>query len=180
MGRLSRTLSHTLSRTLLALAFALAFSLPVAARAQDSAPPVNSALPNWAFDQCLGGLTYGAPFKLALAYGGGFVHESPDGGADYCAFGAAKVGLGAARASIGFGRSSGPLGKGIAVSAGFMRTFGGSWGATPKRNYAGASVHVWPILGLGGEIGYYARLGDAAGAADYQRRVVTWSVGFGF
>jgi hypothetical protein len=36
------------------------------------------------------------------------------------------------------------------------------------------------VLVLGGEIGYYVRLGDAAGAASRGKNVVTWSAGFGF
>lgn len=159
------------------LAFATLSGIPLATmRSQESA----GGPPRWAWDQCLGGLSYGAPFKLALAYGGGLVHESTTGGADVCAFGAAKIGFGAARASIGIGRSSGPLGRGAALSGGVMRTFGGSWRATPRRTYVGASLHLWPLLGLGGEIGYYMRVGDASSATGTQRRVVTWSAGFGF
>ncbi len=137
-------------------------------------------IPNWAWDQCLGGLTYGQPFKLALAYGGGLVHESMTGGADICAFGAAKVGFGAARGSIGIGRSNGPLGSGVALAGGVMRTFDGAWGATPRRTYVGGGITVWPVLGLGAEIGYYVRLGDKAGASNRQRHIITWSAGFGF
>ncbi|HYW31710.1 MAG TPA: hypothetical protein VE869_09405 [Gemmatimonas sp.] len=102
------------------------------------------------------------------------------GGADICAFGAAKVGFGAARGTIGIGRSNGPLGSGVALSGGVMRTFGGAWGATPRRTYVGGGITVWPVLGLGAEIGYYVRLGDEAGASTRQRRILTWSAGFGF
>ena len=138
------------------------------------------SLPTWAWDQCLGGLTYGQPFKLALSYGGGLLHESTSGGADVCLFGAAKVGLGAARGSIGIGRSKGPLGSGVALNAGVMRTFSTAWGASPSRTYIGAGLNVWPLLGLGGEIGYYVRLGDRSGEPNRQRRILTWSAGFGF
>ena len=134
----------------------------------------------WMWDHCLSGLTYGQPFKLAISYAQGFVRESNSGGADYCAFGAAKVGFGAARGTIGFGRSTGPLGTGMAINGGIMRTFGSSWGATPKRTYVGAALNFWPILGLGGEIGYFVRVGDKAGESTKQRRVITWSAGFGF
>lgn len=144
---------------------------------RDSAD-ARGGLPVWAWDQCLGGLTYGQPFKLAVAYGGGLLHESMTGGADVCVFGAAKIGFGAARASVGIGRSSGPLGKGVAFNAGVLRTFGSAWGATPKRTYAGGGVNVWPLLGLGGEIGYYVRIGS--GDPNYQRHIITWSAGFGF
>jgi hypothetical protein len=150
------------------------------ARAQANVLGGSQPVPTWAWDQCLGGLTYGQPFKLALAYGGGLVHEATSGGADVCLFGAAKVGLGAARGSIGIGRSKGPLGSGVALNAGVLRTFGSAWGASPARTYLGAGINVWPLLGLGGEIGYYFRLGDASGAPERHRRIVTWSAGFGF
>jgi hypothetical protein len=41
-------------------------------------------------------------------------------------------------------------------------------------------VHLWPLLALGGEIGYYVRLGRDADALSHGKRVVTWSAGFGF
>lgn len=139
-----------------------------------------SETPRWMWDHCLSGFTYGQPFKVALSYAQGFVRESNTGGADYCAFGAAKVGFGAVRGTIGFGRSTGPLGTGMAINGGILRTFGSSWGATPKRTYVGGAVNFWPILGLGGEIGYFVRMGDRAGAPQKQKRIITWSVGFGF
>jgi hypothetical protein len=169
-----------LALQLLAGAPRLHAQAPAPAAASTPSTSTPSTPPDWHLDQCLGGLSYGAPFKLALAYGGGLIRESTTGGADLCAFVAGKVGFGAARASIGFGRSTGPLGGGAAVSAGLLRTFAGSWNATPRRNYVGASVHIWPLLGLGGEIGYYTRLGDAAGVTDAQRHVIAWSAGFGF
>jgi hypothetical protein len=134
----------------------------------------------WTWDHCLSGITYGQPFKLAISYAQGFVRESRTGGADYCAFAAAKVGFGAARGSIGFGRTAGTLGTGMAINGGVLRTFGSSWGATPKRTYVGAALNLWPVFGLGGEIGYYLRVGDKAGAGTHQRRIITWSAGFGF
>jgi hypothetical protein len=161
---------------------ALLFASTSRALAQSDAvsPNPSQSMPRWAWDQCLGGLTYGQPFKLALSYGGGLLHESMTGGADVCIFGAAKVGLGAARASIGIGRSKGPFGSGVALNAGVLRTFSSAWGATPSRTYIGAGINVWPLLGLGGEIGYYVRLGDSSGEPTRQRRIITWSAGFGF
>lgn len=138
------------------------------------------AVPKWAWGQCMLGLTYGQPMKLALAYGGGLVHESMTGGADTCVFGAAKVGFGGARGTIGVGRSWGTLGGGVALSGGVLRTFNGAWGATAQRTYVGGGLSLWPLLALGGEIGYYVRLGDEPGASDRQRRIITWSTGFGF
>lgn len=134
----------------------------------------------WHLDQCIGGLTYGGPHKLALAYGGGLVRESMTNGDDTCIMAVGKVGLGAASASFGVGRSIGPMGSGVAITGGVLRTFGGSLNTTPRRTYVGGSVHVWPLLALGGEIGYYVRMGDTAGESTHQRRVITWSAGFGF
>jgi hypothetical protein len=101
-------------------------------------------------------------------------------GDDQCVVAVGKVGFGAASASLGYGRSAGASGGGAMLTGGVLRTFGGSWRATPQRVYVGASLHVWPMFALGGEIGYYVRLGDATGASTAQQRVVTWSVGFGF
>ena len=136
---------------------------------------------HWKLDRCLGGITFGAPQKLALAFGGGLVREGmSEHSSDYCAFGAAKLGLGGARGSIGFAQSKGPNGSGLALSADVLRTFGAPLGATRMRTYVGTSLHVWPVFGLGGDIGYFVRLGDANGASPRQRHIVTWSVGFGF
>ncbi len=66
------------------------------------------------------------------------------------------------------------------LTGGVLRTFGGALNATARRTYVGGSVHVWPLLAIGGEIGYYVRLGDASNASTHQRRIVTWSAGFGF
>lgn len=168
-------------RTVARAALTLAVSAsPAIAQASPTNSSTTGSLPTWAWDQCLGGLTYGQPFKLALSYGGGLLHESTSGGADVCIFGAAKVGFGAARGSIGIGRSKGPLGSGVALNAGVMRTFGSAWGASPNRTYIGAGLNMWPLLGLGGEIGYYVRLGDGNGEPNRQRRIITWSAGFGF
>lgn len=134
----------------------------------------------WHWDQCIGGLTYGAPYKLAASWGGGLIRESMTNGDDQCLVGVGKVGFGGASASLGYGRSVGASGGGAMLTGGVLRTFRGSWRATPQRTYVGASLHVWPMFALGGEIGYYVRLGDATGASDAQKRVVTWSVGFGF
>ena len=134
---------------------------------------------NWSMQRCLLGLTYGAPLKLAVGWGGGMVYESPDGGADICAFGAGKLGLGGARVSVGIARSVGAFGGGIGASAGVLRTFGAPYNAMPNRNYIGASLHVFPLLAIGGEIGWYTRIGsDTPGAP--RRSMVAWSAGIGF
>ncbi len=134
----------------------------------------------WHLDQCIGGLTYGGPHKLAVAWGGGLLHESMTNGNDTCIMAVGKVGFGAASASVGVGRSIGPIGSGVALTGGVLRTFSGSLNTTPRRTYVGGSVHVWPLVAIGGEIGYYVRVGDASGASDFQRHVITWSAGFGF
>ncbi len=132
----------------------------------------------WRFDQCMGGVTYGAPFKWALAYGGGMVYEGDR--LDLCALAVAKIGLGGAGASIGLAKSFGSMGTGTAITGGIIRTFSDPLNATARRTYVGGSVHVWPVLALGGELGYYVRLGDAAGASSHGKQVITWSAGFGF
>lgn len=140
----------------------------------------DSDIRHWHLEQCIAGLTYGAPLKLAVAYGGGLVRESTTGGADWCAPVVAKVGFGGAQGSLGLGASRGPLGTGFMVTANVLRTFSSALYATARRNYAGVSVHLWPALGLGGEIGIFTRLGDAAGESSAGKRVVSWSIGFGF
>ncbi len=154
------------------------------AHAQDrgfAAPGPDGKIPSsWRLDQCIGGLTYGGPHKLALSYGGGLMRESMTNGDDTCLMAVGKIGLGAASASFGIGRSIGSMGSGVSLTGGVLRTFSGALNATARRTYVGGSVHVWPLLAIGGEIGYYVRLGDAAGASTHQRRIITWSAGFGF
>lgn len=134
----------------------------------------------WRWDRCLLGLSYGAPQKLALGYARGLVYEAYEGGADTCTFVGAKAGLSASRLSIGVARSINALGGGAGISAGLLRTYNRPLGAADNSSYAGVSVHLTPLLALGGEIGWYTRLGDNAGVPDGQRRIVTWSAGFGF
>lgn len=157
-----------------------------AARAQVAPTPAGATAPTipstpemrWRFDQCMGGITYGAPFKWALSYGGGMVYEGDR--IDLCALAVAKVGLGGAGASVGLAKSYGSMGTGSAITGGIIRTFGDPLNASARRTYVGGSVHFWPLLALGGEIGYYVRLGDDAGAASHGKKVITWSAGFGF
>jgi hypothetical protein len=130
----------------------------------------------WHVEQCMGGITYGAPLKLAASYGGGFLHES-NNGPDVCALGVAKLGLGGAQLSAGIGSSFAPWGTGVMLTGNLLRTFAKPLHATARANYVGASLHLWPALALGGELGYYVRLGDGASAG---RRVLSWSVGVGF
>jgi hypothetical protein len=148
---------------------------PVAATAATTAEVPDM---RWRAGQCMGGLTYGAPFKVALSYGGGYVYEGDRW--DLCAMAVAKVGLGAAGASVGLAKSFGSLGSGAAITGGLIRTFGDPLNATARRSYAGGSVHLWALLGIGGEIGYYAPLGDAAGDSARARRMFVWSAGIGF
>jgi len=151
--------------------------VPVALRATAVQDTVTSDEPRWRFDQCMGGLTYGAPFKFALAYGMGYVRESQT--TDWCFLGAAKVGLGGASFNVGLANSLGYWGSGTAVTVGILRTFDSPLGAMAKRSYVGGSVHLWPLLALGGEVGYYVPLGrDALG--ERGKGMITWSAGFGF
>lgn len=133
---------------------------------------------NWQFDQCMGGLTYGAPFKWALSYGMGYVRESTT--SDWCILGAAKVGLGGAGLNVGVANSLGHFGSGASLTAGLIRTFDNPLKASAKRTYVGGSLHVWPILGLGGEVGVYTRVGTDPVGMKSSRRIITWSTGFGF
>lgn len=137
-----------------------------------------NASPRWQFDQCMGGLTYGAPLKWALSYGMGLVRESEK--RDWCFLGAAKVGFGGASMSAGLANSLGHWGSGVALTGGVLRTFNDPMGAIAKRTYVGGSLHVWPILALGGEVGVYRRLGTDAPGTTRNRTIITWSTGFGF
>lgn len=132
----------------------------------------------WQFDQCMGGLTYGAPLKWALAYGMGYVRESTT--SDWCILGAAKIGLGGAGFNVGIANSLGHFGSGASLTAGIIRTFDNPLKASAKRTYVGGSLHVWPILGLGGEVGVYTRVGADPVGLTSNRRIITWSTGFGF
>ena len=59
-------------------------------RAVSDSESVHTPTVHWQFDQCMGGLTYGAPLKWALSYGMGYVRESAT--SDWCVLGAAKIG----------------------------------------------------------------------------------------
>jgi hypothetical protein len=133
----------------------------------------------WHVEQCMMGLTYGAPMKLAAAYGGGLLRE-PASGADVCIPLIAKVGFGGAQGSIGIGTSFGPWGSGVMLTGNVLRTFSAPLNATGNRTYLGASLHVWPVLALGGEIGYMWRMSDAPGESTAGKKIWTWSAGFGF
>jgi hypothetical protein len=173
-------------RVATAMAFACGCAWASVARAQVTPTPAGATAPvtpstpemRWRFDQCMGGLTYGAPFKWALSYGGGMVYEGDR--IDLCALAVAKVGLGGAGASIGLAKSYGSMGTGSAITGGIIRTFGDPLNASARRTYLGGSLHLWPLLALGGEIGYYVRLGDDAGESSPGKKVITWSAGFGF
>lgn len=133
---------------------------------------------SWQFDQCMGGLTYGAPLKWALSYGMGLVRESDRN--DICLLTAARIGFGGASLATGVASAMGPFGSGMALTGGVLRTFNDPMGATSKRTYVGASVHVWPLLGLGGELGLYRRIGTDVPEETNRRNILVWSLGFGF
>jgi hypothetical protein len=132
---------------------------------------------DWHRDQCLGGLTYGAPLKLAASWAGGF-RKDLVGGDDVCAFVSPKLGLGGARLNVGLARTLGTVGSAIGVSSGMIRTFGAPSHADRMSTYAGASLHVFPILAIGLELGWYRRLGGTAGVG--RESIVVWSAGLGF
>jgi hypothetical protein len=141
------------------------------------APRGDDEVGGWHIEQCMAGLTYGAPFKLALSYGGGLLHESSTG-PDICALAVAKLGFGGVQGSLGAGTSFAPWGTGVMITGNLLRTFGGPWVATPRSTYVGASLHLWPAFALGGEIAYYSRVGGDPGTN--AKHFVGWSAGFGF
>lgn len=155
--------------------------LPVAVHAQapatTGAPANDGATPGWHRDQCLGGLTYGAPLKLAASWAGGLRRELASGD-DVCAFVSPKLGLGGARLGAGLARTLGSLGGGVAVSGGLIRTFGAPSHADRMSTYAGGSLHVFPLLAIGLELGWYRRLGGTKGVG--REHIIAWSAGVGF
>lgn len=153
--------------------------MPSALSARADTVPSQSSGAGWHVEQCMAGLTYGAPLKWAVAYGGGLLYET-NTNPDWCALVIGKIGIGGVQASTGIGTSFAPWGSGVMVTANFLRTFSSPLNATPHRNYVGASLHLWPLLAIGGEIGVYSRLGSASGDATSSRRMVAWSAGFGF
>lgn len=138
----------------------------------------DSSAPRWQLEQCMGGLTYGAPLKWALSYGMGWVRESET--RDWCFLGAGKVGFGGASLNVGLANAIGRWGSGVAVTGGVLRTFNDPMGAVAKRTYVGASLHLWPLLALGGEVGYYRRMGTDPAGLGRARGMLVWSTGFGF
>lgn|GEM_PF-1466638 len=151
---------------------------PTCVRAQsNTASPASSEESGWHREQCLGGLTYGAPLKLAASWAGGLRKELANG-QDACAFVSPKVGLGGARLGVGFARTTGTFGGGVAASAAVIRTFGSPSYADRQSTYAGGSLHYFPLLGIGLELGWYKRLGgvNARGRAT----IISWSAGIGF
>jgi hypothetical protein len=143
----------------------------------DTTPDVGDG--SWHLEQCMMGLTYGAPMKLAVAYGGGFLHES-NGGPDVCVPLIAKLGFGGGQGSVGIGTSFAPWGSGVMLTGNVLRTFSAPLNATGRRTYVGTSLHIWPALALGGEIGYFWRMGDAPGESTAGKKIWSWSAGFGF
>lgn len=133
----------------------------------------------WQLEQCMMGITYGAPLKLAVSYGGGFLHES-NNGPDVCALAVAKLGIGGGQGSVGMGTSFAPWGTGVMLTGNVLRTFSAPLEASPRRTYVGASLHIWPAFALGGEIGYFWRMGDAPGESSAGKKIWSWSAGFGF
>ena len=155
----------------------MAFACAVVGLVASVSRPLQSQTTRWG--RCMVGVGYGAPLKLALSYATGRVYESEDGGADVCNYLSTKLGIGGARVAVGTSRTINALGGAAGVSVGLLRTFGTPLHAQPWRNHIGVSIHVLPAIGLGGEIGYYMRLGNNASGAP-ARRVITWSAGFGF
>jgi hypothetical protein len=138
----------------------------------------DDVLDQWRLAHCVAGLTYGAPLRLAASYGMGLRYESSDG-PDYCALGVARVGFGGVQAGVGVGVSIAPLASGAMLTANVLRTFDTPRAAAPRTTYVGASLHLWPAVVLGGEIGYYARVGGSPNPT-HGDHFVAWSFGFGY
>ena len=134
--------------------------------------------PGWRLDQCMAGLTYGAPLRWAVAYGMGLVREYE--ASNVCLMATAKLGIGGAAAHLGMANAFGMFGGGTAVSVGMLRTFARPRDALARRTYVGASIHAWPVLALGGEFGWYTRVGADPPGVTTPRRLLVWSTGFGF
>lgn len=132
----------------------------------------------WHLDQCMAGLTYGAPLKWAAAYGMGLVREYD--ASDVCLLAAAKVGLGGAGLHLGMANAFGMFGGGTAVTVGMLRTFNRPLDAVANRTYVGGSLHGWPVAAIGGEVGWYTRVGGDPPGVSTPRRLLVWSAGFGF
>ena len=161
----------------------LSCSALTSAHAQVVAPPENGSRRDpvaWERGHCFGGfsgLSYGAPLKLAASVATGFRRESENGG-DVCAYLSPKIGMGGALMSIGLARNVGTFGGGVALSGGFLRTFGAPSMADRMSNYAGGSLHILPALAIGLELGYYRRLGGTANVG--REHIIAWSLGIGF
>jgi hypothetical protein len=135
----------------------------------------------WRVDRCLFGLSYHSATRVTAAIAAGVRRSFAP--RSVCAYGAAHLGLGGARATVGSAVTLGHWASAIGVSGGVLRTFGSPAGeAVPWRTYVGGSVHLWPLLGLHSEVGAYQRLGAAvpAGQDGGARRLLVWSVGFGY
>lgn len=185
----SRVAEHTVSSTrsrhsglvlmtlLSATLFVLFAGSASAQTDQNASSTSTGASTPWQLEQCLGGLTYGAPLKLAASWAGGLRKELSNG-QDVCAFISPKVGLGGARLGAGFARTTGTFGGGYAGSVAIIRTFGAPSYADRMSTYAGGSLHYFPLLGIGLELGWYKRLG---GPEDRGRKsIISWSLGIGF
>ena len=90
------------------------------------------------------------------------------------------MGFGGASFNVGLANSMGRFGSGVAITGGVLRTFNDPMGALAGRTYVGGSVHLWPLLALGGEVGYYTRVGTDPAGTTHRRGLLTWSTGFGF
>lgn len=169
-----KRVAHVAARVFALTAFASTLAHAQTAPDRDAEAQSSSG---WHRDQCLGGLTYGGPLKLAVSWAGGLRKELASG-QDICAFVSPKIGLGGARLTTGIAKTIGTFGSGVAVSGGVLRTFGAPSYADRMSTYAGGSLHVFPLLGIGLEIGSYHRLGGIDGQG--RKSIIMWSAGIGF
>lgn len=112
----------------------LGCALPVIVQAQAGELPNHehrgASDASWQFEQCMGGVTYGAPLKWALSYGMGMVRESSTH--DLCVLGAAKIGFGGAGFATGLASSLGPFGSGVAVTGAYCAPSMIQWARLPN------------------------------------------------
>jgi len=157
---------------------AVAMTAARAPRRHADDPREAATTASWQLQPCMGGVSYGAPLRWAAAYGGGLVREGD--AQDLCLLGVGQLGMGGAGLHAGLANTLGRFGSGTAVTAGVLRTFNRPLDALANRTYVGVAVHVWAIMAVGGQLGYYRRLGADVPGSTTGRGLVTWSTGFGF
>ena len=134
----------------------------------------------WHLEQCMLGIDVWRAAQAGRGVSAGACCTNRTTARTYCALAVAKLGFGGGQGSLGMGTSFAPWGTGVMLTGNVLRTFSAPLEATPRRTYVGASLHLWPAFALGGEIGYFWRMGDAPGESTAGKKIWSWSAGFGF